>query len=264
MKFARLGRMLVEAGDAVSPTVQVSTDALMKRGLKPLGKTPSGASSDETVSGRGGYPVPKQVAAAAKKGLDLRKKREALQKSGAIGASESLGGTDIGVSRAVQLADGGKVSLSSLKRMAAYFSRHSADKKAEGFGDDTTPSAGYVAWLLWGGDPAEAWAKRTLSKEEQVVPFEDEGYPLSLEEAASPSVGRVNKAKPIRGRGRAVANIFSTNDVTLSVRLNLEDLQTLFKGQEVEIEARDLKPRDEQNNIYKVLISYKPRAEGPT
>ena len=64
------------------------------------------------------------------------------------------------------------------------------------------------------------------------------------------------------GRGRAVANIYSTNDVTLTVRLNLEDLQLLFNGQEVEIEARDLKPRDEQNNIYKVLISYKPRGEG--
>jgi hypothetical protein len=261
MKFSRLGRMLVEAGDSVSPTIQVSTDALMKRGLKPLGKTPSGASSDEVSSGRGGYPVPKQVAAAAKKGLELRKKREALQKAGKIGASESLGGTDIGVSRAVQLADGGKVSLSSVKRMAAYFSRHEVDKKGEGFGDDSEPSPGYVAWLLWGGDPAAGWVKRVLAKEEQVTPFEDEGYPI-LSEAAAPSIGRANKAKPIRGRGRAVANIFSTNDVTLTVRLNLEDLQTLFNGQEVEIEARDLKQRDEQNNIYKVVLSYKPRGEG--
>ena len=260
MKFSRLGRMLVEAGDSVSPTVQVSTDALMKRGLKPLGKTPSGASSDEVSSGRGGYPVPKQVAAAAKKGLELRKRREALQKAGKIGATESLGGTDIGVSRAVQLADGGKVSPSSVKRMAAYFSRHEVDKKGEGFGDDSEPSPGYVAWLLWGGDPAAAWVKRVLAKEESVqliAPIAE-----ALTEAAAPSIGRANKAKPIRGRGRAVANIFSTNDVTLTVRLNLEDLQLLFNGQEVEIEARDLKPRDEQNNIYKVVISYKPRGEG--
>jgi len=228
----------------------------MKRGLKPLGKTPSGASSDEVASGRGGYPVPKQVSAAAKKGLELRKKREALQKAGKIGASESLGGTDIGVSRAVQLADGGKVSLSSVKRMAAYFSRHEVDKKGEGFGDDSEPSPGYVAWLLWGGDPAASWVKRILAKEESVQPI------APMAEAAAPSIGRANKAKPIRGRGRAVANIFSTNDVTLTVRLNLEDLQTLFNGQEVEIEARDLKQRDEQNNIYKVLISYKPRGEG--
>jgi hypothetical protein len=256
MNFARLGKLLVEAGDSVSPTVQVSTDALMKRGLKPLSKTPSGASSDEVSSGRGGYPIPKQVQAAAKKGLDLRKKREALQKAGEIGSSASLGGTDIGVARAVQLADGGKVSLSSVKRMAAYFTRHESDKQADGFGDDSEPSAGYVAWLLWGGDPAAAWVKRVLAKEEEVQPI------APMAEAASPSVGRVNKAKPIRGRGRAVANIYSTNDVTLSVRLNLEDLQVLFSGQEVEIEARDLKPRDEQNNIYKVLISYKP--QGPS
>ncbi len=256
MKFARLGRLLVEAGDEVSPTVQVSTKSLVKRGLKPLGKTPSGASSDETVSGRGGHAIPKQVQAAAKKGLDLRKKREKLQRSGKIGSSESLGGTDIGVARAVQLADGGNLSLSSMKRMAAYFSRHAVDKKAEGFGDDATPSAGYVAWLLWGGDPAEAWVKRVLAKEESVQSV------APMDEAAPVSIGRTNKAKPIRGRGRAVANIFSTNDVTLTVRLNLEDLQTLFRGQEVEIEARDLKQRDEQNNIYKVLISYKP--QGPT
>jgi hypothetical protein len=43
--------------------------------------------------------------------------------------------------------------------MTSYFARHALDKKAKDFGKDDDPSAGYVAWLLWGGDAGRDWAK---------------------------------------------------------------------------------------------------------
>jgi phage head maturation protease len=43
--------------------------------------------------------------------------------------------------------------------MNSYFARHEVDKKGEGWGVD---SAGYIAWLLWGGDAGWRWAKSIL------------------------------------------------------------------------------------------------------
>jgi hypothetical protein len=46
--------------------------------------------------------------------------------------------------------------------MVSYFARHEIDKQAEGFspGEEGYPSAGRIAWALWGGDPGQAWANR--------------------------------------------------------------------------------------------------------
>ena len=44
--------------------------------------------------------------------------------------------------------------------MSAYFARHEVDKasKSHEWVDETDPSAGYIAWLLWGGEPGRRWA----------------------------------------------------------------------------------------------------------
>ena len=46
--------------------------------------------------------------------------------------------------------------------MHSYFARHAVDKqgKTHDWGSSTDPSAGYIAWLLWGGDAAQKWAER--------------------------------------------------------------------------------------------------------
>lgn len=71
------------------------------------------------------------------------------------------GGTAIGVARARDLANGRAISLSTMLRMVSYFARHAVDKKAQGFrqGERGFPSAGRIAWDLWGGDAGRRWAK---------------------------------------------------------------------------------------------------------
>ena len=88
-----------------------------------------------------------QMAAAAKRGLKLR-------------AKFNRGGTEVGVARAHQLAERRAVSVADVKAIHSYFARHTVDKAGEGWADKTKPSAGYIAWLLWGGDPGKAWADR--------------------------------------------------------------------------------------------------------
>lgn len=72
--------------------------------------------------------------------------------------------TSVGRARAKQLASGGPISKSVIKRMYSYFSRHQVDKSGEGFKSLSDPSPGRVAWDAWGGDAGFAWVKKLVNK----------------------------------------------------------------------------------------------------
>lgn len=96
---------------------------------------------------------PKAVSQAADRGLRWRREH-------------GRGGTAVGVARARDLSNGRAVSITTLKRMRAYFDRHEVDSQARGWfrGEPGFPSAGRIAWELWGGDAGREWAKRMLEK----------------------------------------------------------------------------------------------------
>lgn len=50
--------------------------------------------------------------------------------------------------------------------MVSYFARHEVDKQGQGWspGEPGYPSAGRIAWALWGGDAGRAWAERTAKR----------------------------------------------------------------------------------------------------
>lgn len=60
------------------------------------------------------------------------------------------------MARASDLASGSSLSYATIMRMSAFFSRH--EKNKSGGEND----AGYIAWLLWGGDAGRAWANRII------------------------------------------------------------------------------------------------------
>ena len=94
-----------------------------------------------------------EMAKEAARGLEMRKEF-------------GRGGTRIGAARANQLVNRERLSPSVVRRMHSFFSRHEVDKRAEGFrqGEEGYPSAGKIAWLLWGGDAGQRWARRTVAK----------------------------------------------------------------------------------------------------
>ena len=79
------------------------------------------------------------------------------------------GGTEVGVARARDLKNRVNLSIRTIKRMFSYLSRHEVDKKGKGFykGDEGFPSAGRIAWGLWGGDPGFSWTKRKIKEIEE-------------------------------------------------------------------------------------------------
>jgi hypothetical protein len=76
------------------------------------------------------------------------------------------GFTDVGRARAAQLARGDNVSEETIRRIAAFLSRHERDQEAEGFnaGEDGFPSPGRVAWDAWGGDAGQRWADAIVNR----------------------------------------------------------------------------------------------------
>ncbi|RYD28014.1 MAG: hypothetical protein EOP89_03470 [Lysobacteraceae bacterium] len=94
-----------------------------------------------------------KMASNAKKGLKLHKEF-------------GRGGTDVGVNRAKQLSAQEDLSADDVTSMHSYFARHKVDKdsKSHEWGLDTDPSAGYIAWLLWGGDEGKEWADNNAKK----------------------------------------------------------------------------------------------------
>jgi hypothetical protein len=100
---------------------------------------------------------PVTVAAAARRGLELRREY-------------GRGGTAVGVARARDLSNRKEISVDTARRMVAYFERHEVDLKAPAAkrGNPGYPSAGYIAWLLWGGDAGRTWARKIMRQQTRV------------------------------------------------------------------------------------------------
>ena len=101
-----------------------------------------------------GFVPPQGVQSNARRGLELRREF-------------NRGGTEVGVARARSLSNGQSIPLETIRRMVSYFARHEVDKKGEDWGNTSNPSAGYIAWLLWGGDAGKTWANSISEREKK-------------------------------------------------------------------------------------------------
>lgn len=117
-------------------------------------KIPVGGELKRAVAD-GMYTPPKTVSDTAKRALKW--------------IDEGLAGngfTQVGRTRASQLASGKAISAETVNRMLSYFARHNVDRKATGFnsGEEGYPSPGRVAWDAWGGDAGQTWVNGLDSK----------------------------------------------------------------------------------------------------
>lgn len=108
----------------------------------------------ESMSKAEGYSPPAGARSAARRAIKFKEEGKAK------GA-----GTAVGWTRAGQLARGETLSLSTVKRMYSYFSRHEVDKKGKDWGNQANPSNGYIMWLAWGGDAGFSWSRGIVERE---------------------------------------------------------------------------------------------------
>ncbi len=101
------------------------------------------------------YTPPTAAVKAAKRGLEQRKK---YGRGGLSPAEAKSQGIDSGVTRARKIASG-KVSKHDVRRMSA-FNRHRKNNNPGKKMPDGGPTAGTIAWNLWGGSAGVNWAKK--------------------------------------------------------------------------------------------------------
>lgn len=115
--------------------------------------------SQELIAKGEGFVPPAGVRAAARRGLELRRKH----KRGGLDTKQAKkAGVGSGVQRASDLMHGEALSIQTVKRMKNFFSRHG--QYGEHRQDKT--SAAYISWLLWGGNAGRSWANKIVRQYE--------------------------------------------------------------------------------------------------
>ena len=76
-------------------------------------------------------------------------------------------GTPVGWGRARDIVSGRSMSLSVVKRMYSFFSRHEVDKKGKDFNNTSNPSNGRIMWDAWGGDAGFSWSRSIVEREKK-------------------------------------------------------------------------------------------------
>ena len=139
----------------------------------------------------------------ARRGLDWRKEFK-------------RGGTEVGVARARDIINGADLPRSTIARMVSYFARHEVDKQGKGWspGEDGYPSAGRIAWALWGGDPGKTWAEKELRK------MDNSAVLQGIKEALVNGQATVNlkEASQLTGSGSGVGGRVIYDDAFASLR----------------------------------------------
>ena len=100
--------------------------------------------------------APQAVRDAARKGLRLYE--------------DGKGGdglVDATIREARDMAARRDVTPDKLRRMVAWFARHESDRRP-GWSTPGKETPGYVAWLLWGGDPGRSWARQMVADMDRI------------------------------------------------------------------------------------------------
>jgi len=94
------------------------------------------------------------------------------------------GGTEVGVARARDISNKRNLSYETITRMYSYFERHEVDKEATGWnqGEEGFPTAGRVAWQLWGGDAGRDWATAIYNRYKAELSADPQEKPIFTED----------------------------------------------------------------------------------
>ena len=101
-------------------------------------------------------------------------------------------GTGVGKQRANQLANGEPISMSTIKRMYSYLSRHAPDLDSSKSYED---GCGKLMYDAWGGKSALSWAKTRISREENMSDLTEEEAQFVLSKLETIIANKLNELK---------------------------------------------------------------------
>jgi len=92
-------------------------------------------------------------------------------------------GTPVGWGRATDIVAGRAMSLSVVRRMFSFFSRHEVDKKGKDFYNTSNPSNGRIMWDAWGGDAGFSWSRGIVNRMKDKALFANFGKDWTTSES---------------------------------------------------------------------------------
>ena len=130
-------------------------------------------------------------------------------------------GTPVGWGRATDIVAGRAMSLSTVKRMYSFFSRHEVDKKGKGFYDGPEfPSNGRIMWDAWGGDAGFSWSRAITEREKKKVEKAWTGSPFSFRKGQKVEDLGVEELKQLINFYRQRSSDLEFNVLQLQMKLN--------------------------------------------
>lgn len=94
-------------------------------------------------------------------------------------------GTPVGWGRATDIVAGRSMSLSVVRRMFSFFSRHEVDKKGKDFYNTSNPSNGRIMWDAWGGDAGFSWSRGIVERMRDKALFSNFGKDYTTAQSLS-------------------------------------------------------------------------------
>jgi len=180
------------------------------------------------------------MVSAARQGLDWRDEY-------------GRGGTEVGVARARDIINRRNLSFDTVKRMYSFFARHEVDKQAEGFssGEEGFPSAGRIAWNLWGGDAGATWSKRIVARLKSIDErsMETEERDMTDENNVEETI-EIAIQDTVSEESEEVVVEAASEEVVAEVDERKADLDLVHRAMSL-----DASPIDEEKRTVKIAIS---------
>jgi len=172
------------------------------------------------------------MVAEARRGLDWRKEF-------------GRGGTEVGVARARDIVNGSNLSFDTVKRMRSFFARHEVDKQGKGFskGEEGYPSAGRIAWALWGGDPGKSFA-------EKVVKSMESAEERAIEELETEAMTLEEVVEHVVEASEETAESIQEADAKLTAEDRKDQVEVYHRAMEM-----DYSPIDEEKRRVRIAVS---------
>lgn len=156
-KKYKMSKILKESGRVVEA---IENDADVRDAYRALGVSqvhgPADVAEKHAAADYSGISlnVPSAVKTEAKRGLDWRQEFG----RGGIGPGQTT----------ARMLISNTMTIPRVRKMRAFLARHEVDKQGEGFkpGQPGFPSAGRIAWALWGGDAGVAWSNKVMRQVE--------------------------------------------------------------------------------------------------
>jgi len=164
-------------------------------------------------------------------------------------------GTQVGKTRASQLAKGDNISVDTIKRMYSYLSRHKSDLTSSKSYDD---GCGKLMYDSWGGEPALKWAEGKIKSLQKEMSFKKQHMTFGFDEEKKILVGAAMIPNKMISRYDELGNLYYVFFSAASIKKMADKFMQQGRTDETSIEHNGQKLGSDKVYITESWVSDDP------